>query len=125
MSEAILRQQEFLLDVCKLITFATTGGYVVTGGELHRSPEQQAIYVKTGRSKTMLSEHLERRAIDLNIFKSDLTGKLHLCSRAEIRPLGDYWEGLNPKNRWGGNWRGLVDAGKSNFIDAPHFERRV
>lgn len=43
----------------------------------------------------------------------------------ELKSLGDWWEALNPKNRWGGNWRGLVDAGKSHFIDCPHFERQV
>ncbi len=42
---------------------------MVTGGELARTPEQQAIYVKTGRSKTLNSIHLKRCAIDLNFFK--------------------------------------------------------
>jgi hypothetical protein len=48
-------QAAFLLDACKLITYATEQGFVVTGGELARTPEQQAIYFKTGRSKTMNS----------------------------------------------------------------------
>lgn len=39
-----------------------------TGGELWRSPEQQEIYFKTGRSKTMNSNHLRRCATDLNFF---------------------------------------------------------
>lgn len=115
----IAEQAAFLKDVVKLLMKADELEYVVTGGELSRTVEQQAIYVKTGRSKTMDSSHLRRGAIDLNIFKN---GKL--CSRDEIKPLGDFWESLNEKNRWGGNWRGLVDSGKSNFIDAPHFERR-
>jgi len=51
-------QAAFLLDVCKLIEHATQTGFMVTGGELARTPEQQAIYVKTGRSKTMDSIHL-------------------------------------------------------------------
>lgn len=113
-------QSAFLRDVVRLLTKADELGYVTTLGEAFRTSEQQAIYVKTGRSKTMASEHLNRRAIDLNIFKD---GKL--CGRDEIKPLGDFWEGLSPLNRWGGNWRGLVDAGKSRFIDAPHFERRA
>jgi hypothetical protein len=62
-------QAAFLLDACKLILHATEQGFVVTGGELSRTPEQQAIYVKTGRSKTMNSIHLKRCAIDLNFFK--------------------------------------------------------
>ena len=43
----------------------------MTGGELARTPEQQAIYFKTGRSKTMNSIHLKRCAIDLNFFKDN------------------------------------------------------
>lgn len=113
-------QAAFLRDVRSLLEHAAMNGFVVTLGEAYRTPEQQAIYLKTGRSKTMASEHLNRRAVDLNFFRG---GKL--CGRDEIKPLGDFWENLDPLNRWGGNWRGLVDAGKSNFIDAPHFERRA
>ena len=34
-------QAAFLLDVCKLIEEATLMGFMVTGGELARTPEQQ------------------------------------------------------------------------------------
>ena len=106
-------QAEFLLDVCRLIAHATNQGWVVTGGELARTPEQQAIYVKTGRSKTMKSIHLKRCAIDLNFFKD---GKI-IWDKSALAPLGAFWETLNPKNRWGGNFKSLVDC--------PHFERNV
>jgi hypothetical protein len=106
-------QAAFLLDVCKLIQHATGVGFKVTGGELARTPEQQAIYVETGRSKTFNSLHLKRCAIDLNFFKD---GKI-IWNREILAPLGAYWETLNPKNRWGGNFRSLVDC--------PHFERNV
>ena len=109
----VIEQAAFLLDVCKLIQFATNEGWVVTGGELSRTAEQQEIYVKTGRSKTMASNHLKRCAIDLNFFKD---GKL-IWDKTQIAPLGAYWESLNSKNRWGGNFRSLVDV--------PHFERNV
>jgi len=116
----IPQQAAFLLDACELIAYATKQGFTVTGGELFRTPEQQAIYVKMGRSKTTNSQHLNRMAIDLNLF---LNGKL--CTREQVKPLGDWWEAKNPANRWGGNWRGLVDAGKSSFVDVPHFERQL
>ena len=106
-------QAAFLLDACKLITYATEQGFKVTGGELSRTPEQQAIYLKTGRSKTMKSIHLKRCAIDLNFFRD---GKI-IWDKATIAPLGAYWESLNIKNRWGGNF--------SNLVDCPHFERNV
>lgn len=109
----VVEQAAFLQDVCKLLQYATEQGWTVTGGELYRTPEQQEIYLKTGRSKTMASNHLKRCAIDLNFFKD---GKL-IWDKAQIALLGAYWESLNPKNRWGGNFRSLVDV--------PHFERNV
>lgn len=117
----VIEQSAFLLDAATLIQHATSIGFTVTGGELQRPIEMQKLYVQTGRSKTMESYHLKRCAIDLNFFKN---GKL-IQSRDELKPLGDFWESLDPKNRWGGNWRGLVDAGKSHFVDCPHFERMV
>ena len=109
----VAEQQAFLLDMCRLVAFATKSGFVVTGGELYRTAEQQQIYVKTGRSKTMDSNHLKRCAIDLNFF---LEGQL-VYDKAKLQPLGDYWESLSKKNSWGGNW--------NSFKDVPHFERRV
>jgi len=109
----VTEQAAFLLDAAKLIQKATELGFTVTGGELARTPEQQAIYVKTGRSKTMNSIHLKRCAIDLNFFKD---GKL-VYDIPTLKPVGDFWESLNPKNSWGGNWK--------SFKDVPHFERRV
>ena len=109
----VIEQAQFLMDVCKLVVFATKQGFVVTGGELFRTTEQQEIYMKTGRSKTMNSLHLKRCAIDLNFFKE---GKLIYDIKA-LAPVGAYWESLNKKNSWGGNWK--------SFKDVPHFERRV
>lgn len=106
-------QFEFAKDVARLIAFATNNGYKITFGEVWRTPEQQALYVKQGRSKTMKSKHLDRLAVDFNFFKS---GKL-LSKFQELEPLGKYWESLTPKNKWGGYWQ--------SFKDLPHFERRI
>ena len=110
-------QEAYTRDHVKLLLKALELGYEIRKGESQRMPERQAIYVQTGRSKTMHSQHLLKLADDLHFFKD---GKL--CYPKE---LGEYWESLSPLNRWGGSWRGLVEAGKSKFIDAPHFERRV
>ncbi len=107
----IAEQAAFLLDVTRLIQKATDMGFVVTAGELYRTPEQQQIYVKTGRSRTMNSLHIQRRAVDLNFF---LNGKL-TYDKAVLAPLGAYWESLHPLNSWGGNGVKLVDT--------PHFSR--
>lgn len=106
-------QAAFLLDAGKLVQYATDQGFVVTGGELWRTPEQQKVYVQTGRSKIMASNHLRRLAIDLNFFKN---GEL-IYDKNVLRPIGEYWESLNPANRWGGNFRSIVDV--------PHFERNI
>ena len=106
-------QWEFLQDVAELIRFARDRGYKMTGGELLRTPEQQELYYRQGKSKTMSSFHLKKLAIDLFLIKDGRLG-----TREEMRPLGQYWESLSPGvNRWGGNFKG--------FIDAPHFERVV
>lgn len=109
----VIEQAAFLLDVCKLIQRATELGFTVTGGELARTIEQQEIYVKSGRSKTMNSIHLKRCAIDLNFFQDN---KL-TYDTGVLKPIGDYWESLHPKNKWGGNWK--------SFKDVPHFQRTV
>ena len=107
----VTEQAAFLLDMCKLIQFATEQGFTLTAGELYRTPEQQEICMKTGRSSTMNSLHLVRLAVDFNIFKD---GKL-VGNKATLAPLGAYWESLNPLNSWGGNGKKLVDT--------PHFSR--
>lgn len=110
-------QSVFLMQVADLIGKAHDLGLVLTGGELYRTPEQQAIYVRTGRSKTTQSQHLKRLAIDLNFFERTANGALRLIyDSPAIRGLGAYWESLDPANRWGGNWTG--------FRDVAHFERR-
>ena len=110
------KQWLFLKDVALLINKAEELGYKVTGGELWRSYDQQKIYVETGRSKTMNSSHLNRLAIDFNFFIKDVKGNWQLTwKREEIEPLGSYWESLDKKNVWGGNF--------STFKDVPHFER--
>lgn len=116
-------QWAFLQDVAKLIEFAKQKGWKITGGELYRTPEQQEIYVKIGRSKTYNSYHLKRLAIDLNFFKPIFDENGNIIKHKltwdynDIKPFGDFWESLNPKNRWGGNF--------NSFKDIPHFERKV
>ena len=109
----VLEQAAFLKDFAKLIQFCESRGLVVTAGELYRPPEMQKIYVQTGRSKTMNSKHGQRCAGDLNFFKD---GKL-IYDIETLRPVGEYWQSLSPKNSAGMFWK--------SFKDVPHFERRV
>mgnify|MGYP000370795422 CR=1 FL=1 len=102
------RQERFAEDLAKLIQFAISKGYGVRIGEVERTAEQQKLYVQTGRSKTMNSNHLVKCAADLHFTKDGV-----LCYPPEI---GHYWELLDPKNSAGMFW--------AKFKDAPHLERR-
>ena len=121
-------QQEFTLDIARLIAFADQQGIKLTFGEAYRTNDQQELYftgktlrIEDGelevisgkkRTKTMNSKHLSRLAVDFNFFKDGkLTYKLE-----DIEILGDYWESLNKNNRAGMFFK--------SFYDAPHFERR-
>ena len=64
----------------------------------------------------MKSLHLKRLAVDLNFFREAPDGTLKLTyDIEELRALGEFWENLDPANRWGGHW--------ASFKDVPHFER--
>jgi hypothetical protein len=102
-------QWEFLKDYAKLIQYADEQGYKLTAGEVYRTKYQQRYYLTHGLSWTMNSYHLKRKAADINLF---IDGK-YVTEKSAYLPLGVFWEGLHPKNRWGGR-----------FNDAPHFERR-
>ncbi len=113
------KQRVFTLNISRLIAKGYALGLEMTFGEAYRTIEQQMLYVQTGRSHTMNSNHLRRLAVDFNFFKNG-----HLTYRWEdIKPLGDYWESLDPANRWGGDWN--KNNKKDGFIDTPHFEMNV
>jgi hypothetical protein len=114
----------FLQHICKLLEHAVSLGYIVTFGEAWRPPEMQEIYKKNGKSKTLDSAHLNRLATDFNFFFTD-GAKHKMCTAEEITPLGDFWESLDPQNKWGGRFKVKNKAGDLvPFVDAPHFERR-
>lgn len=105
------KQALFMDDVAKLIQYARSQGDYFTGGELHRTPEQQQIYYEQGKTKTHDSKHLKRLAIDLFLFKAGVV----TWNGNDYKKYGEYWESLRPQNRWGGNFTG--------FVDAVHFEQ--
>ena len=108
------QQWEFLKDVAALIYFAdhhNTINYKLTGAELYRTPEQAELNAAKG-SGIKNSLHCKRLAIDLNLF---IDNKYQTTSRA-YRELGEFWKGLSPENRWGGDF---------SRPDGNHFERNV
>lgn len=113
------KQRIFTYNIACLIHFAYDQlGIELTFGEAYRTKEQQKIYVEQGKSQTMNSNHLNRLAVDFNFF---VNGKLTYDWEV-VKPLGDYWESLHPKNRWGGDWN--KNGIKDGFIDTPHFEMK-
>lgn len=113
MASLTLRQRQsiFLRNVAKLIAYAFDElGVELTGGELYRTAEQQAIHVKNGLSKVKMSRHQQRLAIDLNLF---IDGK-YVTETEKYKPLAEYWKSLHPENR----------AGYDFGWDGNHFEMR-
>ena len=123
-------QFEFTKDVASLIVYANLIGIDLTFGEAYRTNSQVLLnffgykVVKGGilgiklvkskkLSKTLKSNHLKRLAVDFNFF---INGKL-TYDKHELAELGKFWESLNEKNRWGGNFK--------SFTDTPHFERNI
>jgi len=115
-------QWEFLKNLAQLIEFANMNGYMLTGGELLRSKEQQELHVKNGVSWTMNSDHRKALAIDVNIFvkkykpapalndwKWKLTYDIEKCEK-----LMEFWENLDSRCYCGGRW-------KKPKTDLPHF----
>lgn len=102
-------QWAFLKDLATLILFAEDQGYKLTGAELYRTKEQARLNADKGTG-IVNSLHRKRLAIDLNLF---IDGKYRSDSEAH-RPLGEFWESLDPRNNWGGDFK---------KPDGNHYER--
>lgn len=93
-----------------------------------RTKEQQAQYVKEGKSKTMNSKHLlvPSQAIDIAPYPIDWT------NRERFAYLAGYWLGVAERFkslglitsdfRWGGDWNRNGETKDENFSDIPHIE---
>lgn len=112
------KQSLFLFNIHKLIEWAYKNGFELTFGEAYRTQEQQQMYFNTGRSKTLYSRHLQRLAIDFNIFRNGLL----INSAVDIKPLGDFWVTLHTDNVWGADWDRDGSVLDETFLDPYHFE---
>lgn len=93
------QQRKFTLYVAKLIQFAYDSGFELSFGEAYRTPEQAALNASKGTGISN-SLHIQRLAIDLNLF----VGGQYKADSESHRPLGEFWETLDPKCRWGGRF---------------------
>ncbi len=96
-----LREQQslFVRLIGILIEEAYARGYELTFGEAYRTPEQAILNAKSGKGIAN-SLHIERLAVDFNLFRN---GEF-LGQTEDHRPLGEFWERLNAKCRWGGRF---------------------
>lgn len=93
------RQSRFALMVASLIQQAHAMGYEVTLGEAWRPPAQATLMAAQGKG-IKHSLHIDRLAIDLNLFKNGA----YLSSTEAHRPLGEWWEQQHADCRWGGRF---------------------
>ncbi|NRN30382.1 M15 family metallopeptidase [Photorhabdus heterorhabditis] len=103
------KQQLFAVLVAQLILWADERGYRLTLGEAYRTPEQAKLNAHTGKGIAN-SLHIQRLAIDLNLF---IRGEYQTNSHAYL-PLGEYWESL------GGTWGGRFSRPDGNHFSLAH-----
>lgn len=118
-------QWAYLQDEARLIAFIATTGLTAIGGERQRYDWVQLKKYNDGKSKAKpgQSQHEVCKASDFTFFGEDGywlkvphdPDEIE-AHRAKLQPIGDFWESLHPKNRWGGNFNSLYDPG--------HFERK-
>jgi len=107
------KQRIFTRNIGCLIDYAYSIDIELTFGHAWRSLEEQKRLKAEGKSRTLNSKHLDRLAVDFNFF---INGKL-TYDKHKLKSLGSYWESLDERNRWGGNFK--------SFTDTPHFEMNI
>ena len=112
----VTQQTNFAKNVAKLIQYILTHSFYLSLGEVYRTPEQAEIYAKQGKG-IKNSLHIKRLAIDINLFDKE---GVYLTQRKDYEGFGAFWESLDPKNRWGGNF--IMHGGKID--DGNHFEQQ-
>lgn len=92
------KQRLFVSLIAKLIAWAYTNGYELTFGDAFRDPRTNgAMGTKLGYGHAS-SNHKQRLAVDFNLFKDGV----FLMGTEDHRPLGEFWESLDPLCKWGG-----------------------
>lgn len=103
------KQQYFAKLVAELLRHIYSNGMACTFGEALRTPEQQKLYVEQGKSQTLNSKHLDKLAIDLNLF---IDGE-YKTDKESYKEIGEFWKSLDPDCVWGGDF---------SFGDGNHFQ---
>ena len=112
------KQRKFMKCVGQLLAYIYFGPhnkrYAVTLGDGYRDPR---VFGKVGLKKgygRSSSNHKIRLAIDLNLFIDE---KYQTTTEAH-KPLGEFWESLDPDCAWGGHFN------DGNHYSFSHLGRR-
>src|SRR3990167_468913 len=107
------KQRKFTRMIALLIMHAYENGYELTFAEAYRTPEQAALNAKDGKGIST-SLHLDRLAVDFNLFKNGV----YLTDTDDHRPLGEFWESI------GGSWGGRFSRPDGNHYSLEHGGRK-
>lgn len=126
------RQKRFSWMLMELLQWAYANGYEIRGGDWWRSTDTlacpnckmafsyQDLLFFNKRSKVKYGDHNDRCATDLLL---SINGQE--SAPAEYRPLGEYWESLDPNAEWGGRYGVKLENFKIEVgWDPGHFALR-
>lgn len=118
MTDETLRQKQsrFARSLPLLIQYAIATGYELTLGEALRTQAQANDNAASGAGISN-SLHLDRLAIDLNLFKDGQ----YLADSESHRPLGTFWKSLGADHVWGGDFKPKPDG---NHYSIAHAGRK-
>lgn len=94
------KQRKFTRLIAQLINFAYLNGYELTFGDAYRDPRLHGVIGEKVGYGHRNSNHKQRLAVDLNLFKAGV----YLTTDEEHKPLGEFWEALDPDCSWGGHF---------------------
>lgn len=99
------KQSRFARSVPLLLQYMTALGYEYTFGEALRTQAQATANAASGAGISN-SLHLERLAIDVNLFKDGI----YLSDSESHRPFGTFWKSLGADYFWGGDFKPNADG---------------
>jgi len=116
------KQAYFWRMVALLITRATIFGTEIFILEWMRTRQQQEINIARGASKVKKSKHELGLAVDIAFILDVMDDGILNYHPDKYKALGEYWESLDPNNRWGGRFGDNPDTSTIEGWDAGHFE---
>ena len=103
-------QRIFSYNLGRFVIEAYKAGFEFSMGEVLRTEEQHRLNLASGKSQIGRSLHMDKLAFDINLMKTPDSKYGYIQDSAQYKPLGDIWKNLHPKNRWGGDFKSLIDG---------------